>query len=129
MADQHRVEGDAAPDPFVEVTHGDIAFDATSDFWLDIAEFERHFGRAAGGDASEPSQIAALEAAVDAYRGDFLAGFYDKLELHRATAIPRSDPARIEPISALRKATSYPTASSPAGSPCTTLSENLPIVK
>jgi DNA-binding SARP family transcriptional activator len=105
------LEGDAAPDPFIEVTHGDIAFNAASDFWLDIAEFERHFGRAAGGDASEPSQIAALEAAVDAYRGDFLAGFYDDWISIERQRYQERYLAALERLTALHKGRAdYPTA-------------------
>jgi DNA-binding SARP family transcriptional activator len=63
--------------PFIEATLFDVAFVAT-DYWLDIAEFDRHITTAARqAVARDPAESASLEQAVDLYRGEFLAGFYD----------------------------------------------------
>jgi DNA-binding SARP family transcriptional activator len=101
----------AAPTPLIEVTPGDIAFSPTAEFWLDTADFEHHLGLAASGGASEPAQIAALEAAVDAYRGDFLAGFYDDWTLIERERYREQYLAALERLTALHKGRAdYPTA-------------------
>ena len=63
--------------PFIEATLFDVAFVA-KDYWLDIAEFDRHIaGAGRQAMARDPSESLSLEQAVDLYRGEFLAGFYD----------------------------------------------------
>lgn len=63
--------------PFIEATLFDVAFVAT-DYWLDIAEFDRNIATAAKqAVARDPAESGSLEQAVDLYRGEFLAGFYD----------------------------------------------------
>jgi DNA-binding SARP family transcriptional activator len=63
--------------PFIEATLFDVAFVAT-DYWLDIAEFDRHIATAAKQAVTrDPAESGSLEQAVDLYRGEFLAGFYD----------------------------------------------------
>lgn len=51
-----------------------VRFNADADFWLDVDEFEALLS-VEGDDRAEESE--ALGAAVDLYRGDLLAGFYD----------------------------------------------------
>ena len=58
-----------------------VAFNGAAPYWLDVTEFNRHLRTAAPADASaetvlSDSQAAALQAAADLYRGDFLAGFF-----------------------------------------------------
>jgi DNA-binding SARP family transcriptional activator/tetratricopeptide (TPR) repeat protein len=63
--------------PFIEATLFDVAFVAT-DYWLDIAEFDSHIATAARQAVTrDPAESGSLEQAVDLYRGEFLAGFYD----------------------------------------------------
>ncbi len=63
--------------PFIEATLFDVAFVAT-DYWLDIAEFDRQISTAAKQAVTrDPAESGSLEQAVDLYRGEFLAGFYD----------------------------------------------------
>ena len=63
--------------PFIEATLFDVAFVA-DDYWLDIAEFDRNITTAARQSvARDPAESGSLEQAVDLYRGEFLAGFYD----------------------------------------------------
>lgn len=52
-----------------------IRFNPEADFWLDVDVFEETLEEADDADRSE--QTKALERAVDLYRGDLLAGFYD----------------------------------------------------
>lgn len=55
-----------------------VAFNQAAPHWLDVAEFNRHL-QAVPSDAAitlTDSQAAALQAAVDLYKGDFLAGFF-----------------------------------------------------
>ncbi|MBZ0317291.1 MAG: hypothetical protein K8L91_12785 [Anaerolineae bacterium] len=52
---------------FIEITNETVGLQAYGDIWLDTTEFERHL--AAG------NRIGDLEAALELYRGDFLAGF------------------------------------------------------
>ncbi len=61
----------------LEVTHGTVAVATTADFWLDVAEFDRHLARADERAGGEQELLVELEAAVDLYRGEFLAGFYE----------------------------------------------------
>jgi DNA-binding SARP family transcriptional activator len=49
-----------------------------ADFWLDVQVFDETMARVRGvpGQALEPAQVTALEAAVQLYRGDLLEGCY-----------------------------------------------------
>jgi DNA-binding SARP family transcriptional activator len=69
------------PDPFLLVGGDTLQFNPESDFWLDVAEFER-LAASSGSD---------LESAVELYRGGFLAGFTlkDSPDFDRWTAILR----------------------------------------
>ena len=62
----------------LKITPSDIGFDDVADYWLDVAAFDEHVAAAAeDADVPERTEIIELEAAVDLYRGEFLAGFYD----------------------------------------------------
>lgn len=56
-----------------------IAFNSAFPHWIDVAEFERLLGkvRAVEPELMLPEEAAALEAAVDLYRGDLLEGVYE----------------------------------------------------
>jgi predicted ATPase/DNA-binding SARP family transcriptional activator len=65
----------------LHITRRAVAFDRDSPYWLDVEAFEAGLADAANAaDEVEPAAGAAalprLRAAVDLYRGDFLAGFY-----------------------------------------------------
>lgn len=65
--------------PYLLVEGNTVAFNSAAPHWLDVAEFNRHLQAAAPADAGaemSDSQAAALQAAADLYRGDFLAGFF-----------------------------------------------------
>lgn len=47
-----------------------VQFDPTSQFWLDVNEFEKRANQ-------DPCTPGDLAAAIELYRGDFLEGFYD----------------------------------------------------
>ena len=61
------------------ITNGDaVRFNPDVDFWLDVDDFEWTIEQAApGGRERGRSETDLLAAAVDLYRGDLLAGFYD----------------------------------------------------
>lgn len=52
-----------------------IRFNPEADFWLDVDEFLAALEEAA--DADRTTEIRVLTRAVELYRGDLLAGFYD----------------------------------------------------
>jgi DNA-binding SARP family transcriptional activator/predicted ATPase len=67
--------------PYLRIEGNTVAFNGAAPYWLDVAEFNRYLRTAAPADASaeivlSDSQAAALQAAADLYRGDFLAGFF-----------------------------------------------------
>ncbi len=67
--------------PYLLIEGSTVAFNGAAPHWLDVTEFNRHLRTAAPADASaeivlSDSQAAALQAAADLYRGDFLAGFF-----------------------------------------------------
>ncbi len=71
-------ERDAAS-PHLLVSAGEVQFNLSSDFWLDVAEFEQ---RLADCRAHHPQRLALcpdclkrLNAAVELFQGDFLGGF------------------------------------------------------
>ena len=59
-----------SPVPFILTDADTMQFNVEAPYWLDVAEFERlvHW---------ETGKLVALREAVDLYRGDFMAGFYD----------------------------------------------------
>ena len=62
---------------FIQSSASDVSF-VTTDYWLDVVEFDRHIATAALQSAThDPSEVTSLEQAVQLYRGEFLAGFYD----------------------------------------------------
>ncbi|MBI1299191.1 tetratricopeptide repeat protein [bacterium] len=70
-------------DAHLDVTRQSVAFNYSSNHWLDVHVFEQKAALLAeqpsmteGADASRRTQIEALQSAVDLYRGDFLEGFY-----------------------------------------------------
>lgn len=52
-------------DPFLIIEPDSVAFDAAGDYWLDVKAFTR---------LSDQPDINSLTAAIDLYRGEFLAG-------------------------------------------------------
>ncbi|MEZ4831933.1 MAG: BTAD domain-containing putative transcriptional regulator [Caldilineaceae bacterium] len=56
------------------VTRQTVAFDRSSDHWLDVDAFTQQIDALARLPGDQ--RTAALQAAVDLYRGDFLEGFY-----------------------------------------------------
>jgi DNA-binding SARP family transcriptional activator len=63
-----------------------IRVDASQALWLDVSEFEAAYSGVRGKAAAEltDEQVAALQAAVDLYRGDLLEGWYlDWCSFHR----------------------------------------------
>jgi DNA-binding SARP family transcriptional activator len=59
----------------LDIARTEVAFDRSSDHWLDVAEFERacQAGQAQAPGAGPPAQLAY---AAGLYCGDFLEGFY-----------------------------------------------------
>lgn len=73
LSDLRRVLG-----PYLITEGNTVAFNRAAPHWLDVAEFTRYL-QAAPADAAAAlteGQAAALQAAVDLYKGDFLAGFF-----------------------------------------------------
>ncbi|HET6229647.1 MAG TPA: BTAD domain-containing putative transcriptional regulator [Longimicrobiaceae bacterium] len=63
----------------IRVRQDEVGFDAASDHWLDVHEFEGRLARVPeGANAALTGETAAvLEEAVELYRGDLLEGIYD----------------------------------------------------
>jgi DNA-binding SARP family transcriptional activator len=64
----------------LDVTSDTLAFDTSIPYWLDVEEFDRNiadFGSADGTQAHSP-RAGSLRAAVELYRGDFMAGYFDE---------------------------------------------------
>jgi len=68
--------------PFLTITRHTIAFNHDSDYWLDVAEFNRQLEsrdwrlETAQSPVSNLQTLQTLQTAVALYRGDFLEGFY-----------------------------------------------------
>lgn len=65
---------------YLDVTTDTLAFDAASPVWVDVEEFDRVM--ASGGDGTDrlrgdAADASRLRTAVELYRGDFLAGYFD----------------------------------------------------
>ncbi len=58
-----------------------LAFDTTLPYWLDVEEFDRFFDSLGLSGSDEllerTGDVATLQACLELYRGDFLAGFFD----------------------------------------------------
>jgi len=66
LSNLHGALGDRrTPSPFLLVTRASVQFNAASDHWLDVAEFESLAGR---------TDVPGLEWAASLYRGPFLHG-------------------------------------------------------
>jgi DNA-binding SARP family transcriptional activator len=61
-----------APSPVLLVTRNSVQFNAASDHWLDVAEFERLAGSGRGEPA--PTDLSDLTRTATLYRGPFLLG-------------------------------------------------------
>jgi len=77
---RHTLANSQGPMPHLLVAAKEVQFDPTSDYWLDIAEFEPCLSasrdhRSPGQKTLCPACQTRLETAVELYRGDFLAGF------------------------------------------------------
>jgi DNA-binding SARP family transcriptional activator len=66
-------------DACLRVKNDEVGFDADSDHWLDVREFERRLAQVPEGDEHPltPCTAALLAEAVELYRGDLLEGIYD----------------------------------------------------
>ena len=64
----------------LDVTTDTLAFDTSIPYWLDIEEFNRDVAASGTGDRARPGRLdaARLRSAVELYRGDFLAGYFDE---------------------------------------------------
>jgi DNA-binding SARP family transcriptional activator/tetratricopeptide (TPR) repeat protein len=72
------IDDHTAIPPFLLITPHTIQFNRASDFWLDVAEFERQIAGAAQRSSAidlSPSAVGQLQSAISLYRGGFLAGF------------------------------------------------------
>lgn len=61
--------------PYLVIERHQVSFNTESHYWLDVEEFENHIKRSRSLSGEERFQV--LRQALDLYRGDFLAGFYD----------------------------------------------------
>lgn len=68
------------PEDYFVVADDTIAFNTASDYWLDVAEFERQVAEK----DNSPSARQRLQAAITLYRGDFLEGWYEDWALVEA---------------------------------------------
>ncbi len=64
-------------DAYLLTTTTGVQFNSQCPFWLDIAEFEKLVSAAPDPADRPAAHIAALQDAVEIYRGSFLEGFYD----------------------------------------------------
>lgn len=60
----------------LDVTTDTLAFATTTPYWLDVEEFDRIFDTDPA-THPEASEVTLLREAVELYRGDFLAGYFD----------------------------------------------------
>ncbi len=63
--------------PFLVTSLDAVRFDSAADLWLDVDVFDAAVGAIKVDSGATAEEIRNLEAAVDLYRGDFLAGFYE----------------------------------------------------
>ncbi len=87
----------AGAEPFILTEPATIRFNTRSDAWIDVAEYEEQIALAK---SSPPSaELDALRRAVELYRGDFMAGYYDEW------AYQYQGPLRDDFVAALSKLT------------------------
>jgi hypothetical protein len=70
-----------ATPPFLLITRETIQFNTASDYWLDVADFERQIAdgqRQIANQKDLESAIRNLQSAIHLYRGSFLEGFFLK---------------------------------------------------
>ncbi len=73
--------GEISAGPYILADASSLSFNEEAPYLLDTEEFEGHLSRLGlTGGASDPSadELSELRRAVDLYRGDFMAGFYDE---------------------------------------------------
>lgn len=65
---------------FLQIDTRNLQWRANSNYRLDVSEFEHHLTRAADAarDGRSNAERAALECAIEQYRGEFLPGCYDE---------------------------------------------------
>jgi DNA-binding SARP family transcriptional activator len=61
----------------LDVSSDTLAFNTSAPYWLDVEEFERKVSTAGADNGHHPGDVEDLRAAVQLYRGDFLAGYFD----------------------------------------------------
>jgi DNA-binding SARP family transcriptional activator len=68
-------------EPYLLTTTDAVVFNAAAPYWLDVEQFEHALDAVEGVEQLEQQErwlaLDQLRAAVEMYRGDFLAGFYD----------------------------------------------------
>ncbi|MDQ1520966.1 MAG: hypothetical protein QOI55_2039, partial [Actinomycetota bacterium] len=68
-------------EPYLLTTADAVVFNAAAPHWLDVEQFERALDGVEGVEQLDQNErwlaLDQLRAAVEMYRGDFLAGFYD----------------------------------------------------
>jgi DNA-binding SARP family transcriptional activator len=69
------IQDQSATSPLLLVQPGTIRFNPESDFWLDVAEFDRLTAGSQSPAATNLEMIERLQNAVVLYKGDFLEGF------------------------------------------------------
>lgn len=62
--------------PYLSITRQTIAFNQESNYWLDVADFERASGQEGGRSPTAEPDGAVEARRIALYRGDFLEGFY-----------------------------------------------------
>jgi DNA-binding SARP family transcriptional activator len=71
----------SAGEPYLLTTTDAVVFNSAAPFWLDVDQFERALDVVEPDEQLDPGgrwiALDQLRAAVELYRGDFLAGFYD----------------------------------------------------
>jgi len=65
-----------SPEPYLLSDANTVQFNTRAPYWLDVEAFEQ--GVQAAVDHPDVQSLEALRMAVELYRGDFLAGFYDE---------------------------------------------------
>jgi DNA-binding SARP family transcriptional activator len=73
--------------PHLKIERHQAGFNTQSRYWLDVEEFEDLI--ALGRDLGGEERFQTLRKAVDLYRGDFLAGFYDDWVLKEQVRLER----------------------------------------
>ena len=73
--------GEISSQPYVLASADSLAFNEAAPYLLDTEEFEGHLhrlGLTGGRPDPDVDELAELRRAVELYRGDFMAGFYDE---------------------------------------------------